>query len=253
MPANADLAVLYQEAIEPAIIDNRMTPFLMTRREPEETINAEILEHLASSRLIISDLTYERPNCYYEVGYAHGKNRKVILTAREDHDPRRPGREMVQPKIHFDLDSHRVSFWREGEWNALRAELSDRIAEYTATRPANDSTGDPSGQDASFSKTERLMPQLLAEMRADLAARPLCREMMALRKGLIFSSETPHFQYYYDDHEDLDGKLRILENLGFIRDVRRDDVPRFVIEEPFADYLLGSSPAKPKRDSFRDV
>jgi len=102
---------------------------LMTDREPEETIGSAILSHIGSAHIVIADLTYERPNCYYEVGYAHGRDRKVIVTAREDHDPRLPNRQPEHPKVHFDLDSHRVSFWREGEWTTLRTELGDRLSE----------------------------------------------------------------------------------------------------------------------------
>ena len=45
------------------------------------------------------------------------------------------------------------------------------------------------------------------------------------------------FTYFYEDHDELDGKLRILENLGLIRDIRHNDVSRFAIEEKLADYL----------------
>ena len=127
MGANEDLRPLYEEGIASAIKDNALRPYLMVKNEPEKEITDEILARLESARLVIADMTYEKPNCYYEVGYAHAKGKKVIFCARADHDPRRTGRQEKDMKIHFDLDSHRFSFWQTGEWSRLRMELRDRI------------------------------------------------------------------------------------------------------------------------------
>jgi hypothetical protein len=124
------------------------------------------------------------------------------------------------------------------------AAIADVVGPSMAAQPAaprapeNSRTPGNKGE-AAFSKIERLMPDLLAEMRKDLAHFPLCREFVALRKALVFNyPERTLFTYYFEDHKDLDGKLRILENLRLIRDVRHNDVPRFVIEEELADYLM---------------
>ncbi len=130
MAAKADLEPLLQEALAPAVKDNALSPYVMTTREPEGTITDEILSRIESARLVLADLTYERPNCYYEVGYAHALEKKVIFSARRDHDPRRENRGPSDPKIHFDLDSHKFSFWDDGDWTSLRVELRDRIAEW---------------------------------------------------------------------------------------------------------------------------
>jgi len=129
MAASDDLKPLYAEAIEPAITDNSMVPFLMVVREPAHSISDAILEHIELAGLLIADLTHERPNCYYEAGYAHAKGKKIIFTARADHDPRRADRKPGDPKVHFDLDSHRFSFWKADAFPALREELRQRIAE----------------------------------------------------------------------------------------------------------------------------
>ena len=128
--ASEDLNTLVDQAIGPAIKDNALQPHVMVAREPDGPIGNEILARIESARLVIADLTHERPNCYYEVGYAHAKGKRVIFSAREDHNPRRSGREPSDPKIHFDLDSHKFSFWKEGEWTRLRVELRKRIAEH---------------------------------------------------------------------------------------------------------------------------
>ena len=109
------------------------------------------------------------------------------------------------------------------------------IAQYLESRRNQNQT-----RNDGLSKVERLMPDLLAEMRTDIAGHPLCREFVALKKGWVFNyPDRAMFTYYYEDHADLDGKLRILENLGLIRDIRHNDVTRFVMEEKLVDYLVG--------------
>ena len=97
----------------------------------------------------------------------------------------------------------------------------------------------PNGQDVKFQKVERLMPALMAEMRKDMADFPLCREMVVLSRQVSFwyPSDRRMFTYYTDDHADLLSKLMILQNLGLVRDIRHNDVPRFAFDEEFAEYL----------------
>lgn len=72
-------------------------------------INDQILENIAKSRLVISDLSGERPNCYYETGFAHALGKEIILTIHKGSD------------IHFDLSSHRFIQW------STEKELRDRL------------------------------------------------------------------------------------------------------------------------------
>ncbi len=62
-------------------------------------INLKILNHIKLAEFIIADLTFERPNCYYEIGYSHAMNKKVILTAKKG------------TKIHFDVSSFPVIYY----------------------------------------------------------------------------------------------------------------------------------------------
>ena len=59
-------------------------------------INEKLYHHIELAEIIIADLTYERPNCYYEIGYAHGRGKNVILTAKSG------------TTIHFDLQNYNV-------------------------------------------------------------------------------------------------------------------------------------------------
>jgi hypothetical protein len=88
-----------------------------------------------------------------------------------------------------------------------------------------------------LAKLERLRPALVEEMREDLRNHPTSREFVVLKRGWVYNSRGFYLAYYLDEHEDLEGKLQVLENLGFIREITYNNVRRFVFEEEFVDYL----------------
>ena len=59
-----------------------------------EKITDLILCEIETSEFLIADLTYERPNVYYEIGHAHALNKRVILVCKKG------------TKVHFDV-AHR--------------------------------------------------------------------------------------------------------------------------------------------------
>jgi len=77
--------------------------------EHSGSITNLILDHIRQHRFLISDLTHERPNVYYEVGYAHGLQKEVVLTSHK------------ATPVHFDIAAYNVIFYRSA------TELQDRI------------------------------------------------------------------------------------------------------------------------------
>ena len=65
-----------------------------------DKISPRILKEIRRSDVVIADLTDERPNCYYEVGYAHALGKKVILSAKQG------------TNVHFDLKDNNFIFWK---------------------------------------------------------------------------------------------------------------------------------------------
>lgn len=59
-------------------------------------ITSVILERIKSRRFLISDLTHQRQNVYYEIGFAHGLGKEVVLTAQKP------------TEIHFDIAGYNV-------------------------------------------------------------------------------------------------------------------------------------------------
>lgn len=113
------------------------------------------------------------------------------------------------------------------------------ISESAALR-ALESSSHPEDEELLFLRLEQLMPDLLEEIRKDLAARPLIRECVPLKKIWNYSGTGNEFMYFYEDHPDLDSKLRILENYNLIRDVTASfgtNAKHYVFSEAFVRYF----------------
>jgi hypothetical protein len=113
-----------------------------------------------------------------------------------------------------------------------------RAAERAAAVSLSQGRQSTGGGQSTHAKIERLMPALLEEMREDLRNNPTTREFVILKRGWVYNSGGKYLAYYLDEHEDLEGKLRVLENLGFIREITYTNVLRYVWEEQFVDYLI---------------
>jgi len=74
-----------------------------------------IHSHIQTCGFVIADLTNIRPNVYYEVGYAMGLHKRLILTSKKGTD------------IHFDLQGYNRIEW-SGHEN-LRKQLQPVVAE----------------------------------------------------------------------------------------------------------------------------
>jgi hypothetical protein len=82
--------------------------------QDSDNVTVQILREISKSEVVVADLTHDSPNCYYEVGYAHGLRREVILTRR------------TGDNIPFDLAGNRFILWEtEGD---LREGLRERFA-----------------------------------------------------------------------------------------------------------------------------
>jgi hypothetical protein len=119
-------------------------------------------------------------------------------------------------------------------------QLWKKLAEATAIHELERQQNPDEESKSKYAKLECDMPDLLNEMRNDLASLPLSREFVILNKSWVFSTSHPVLIYYYDDHADLENKLLILQNYNLITEITYNNVKRFVISEELAGYLRGA-------------
>lgn len=72
-----------------------------------------ITKAIIRSAIVVADLTDERPNCYYEVGFAHSLGKPVILLARED------------TTRHFDIAGYQWHYWKS--YKDLKAKFESAL------------------------------------------------------------------------------------------------------------------------------
>lgn len=95
----------YQAAVE-AVCE--AAGFEAVRTDSRPAANADqiidaIHDHIESCGFVIADLTNTRPNVYYEIGYARGLNKKLILTSQEGTD------------VNFNLQGYNRIEWSGSE------------------------------------------------------------------------------------------------------------------------------------------
>jgi hypothetical protein len=67
--------------------------------EDDFKITDKILECIERASILIADLTGERPNVYYELGFARGRDKRVIHVARSG------------TNLHFDIKDFATLFY----------------------------------------------------------------------------------------------------------------------------------------------
>lgn len=91
--------------------------------EHSKKITDVILEQLRGSRFLVCDISTERPNVYYELGFAHGIGKDVILVAREG------------TTLHFDIKDYNVIFYKS--YSDLEFRVAKRVGDVIAAQPGS--------------------------------------------------------------------------------------------------------------------
>ncbi|HEQ60879.1 MAG TPA: hypothetical protein ENN74_04635 [Firmicutes bacterium] len=83
------------------------------------------------------------------------------------------------------------------------------------------------------------MPKLLVEMKHDLAKPEHCdtREFFISQREWLLNA-AGCFVYYENDHPGLQGKIHVLENLGYVVEITAGDTPKYRMTEEFVQLVL---------------
>lgn len=106
---DANLDSTYNTVIKPTAVRLGFQVVRIDELEGSESITREILRHIEGAGVVLCDLTGERPNVYFETGYAMALKKEVILTAA------------AKSNVHFDLKDRNIIIW------ATPKDLQDRL------------------------------------------------------------------------------------------------------------------------------
>jgi hypothetical protein len=91
----------YEFVIKPLVEKHGLIINRVDQISHTQTINEKILESLNRCLFVIGDLTDSKPNCYYEVGYAHAQGKPVIILAKNG------------TSRHFDISTYKWNYWND--------------------------------------------------------------------------------------------------------------------------------------------
>lgn len=127
-----EMAVVYNNGIEPAIRDAGYHPVRIDRKSDVNKIDDEIIAEIRRSRFLVADFTHgeggARGGVYFEAGFAFGLNIPVIYTCRED----------AIDELNFDTRQYHHTAWSRPE--ELRRDLKNRILALIGEGPIRNST-----------------------------------------------------------------------------------------------------------------
>lgn len=91
-----------------------------------------------------------------------------------------------------------------------------------------------------FREVINQMPDLISEMKKDLSEpeQKFIREFFLSKRSYSLNVADPSFVYYDDDHPGLQGKIHILENLGYVNDITPGNAPKYRMTEDFVRLVL---------------
>jgi len=114
---NSKLDELWENIFIPALKECGLSPKRIDKHNEGRLLTSEIADFINKAKIIIADLTDERPNCYLEVGYTMGRGKfaNLILCANK------------HTKIHFDLSAYDTLRWDSVNLESFKTDLVAKI------------------------------------------------------------------------------------------------------------------------------
>lgn len=136
------------------------------------------------------------------------------------------------------LASHAAAFLFGAFTGATGKYLADKFTDQRRKKESRDETKQQ------FERVRAQMPELIAEMKHDLNSEGhgTIRDVLVIERDVMISTGAMQskFAFYRDDHEDLDGKVTVLENCGYVRLIESGPFPTYRLTEHFVQLILKS-------------
>lgn len=120
MPFNDDFDDIYKLGIKAACNSEKVYCERVDEQVYEGSMLDRIYNQIQHSDYIIADMSTQNPNVFYEVGYAHALQKKVILITQEESD------------IPFDLKHYYHIIYNRVHLSELNQKIRNRIEWYLA-------------------------------------------------------------------------------------------------------------------------
>ena len=110
----------YEDVLAPAIIDAGLEPYRVDR-DPNVTIPIEEIESgIRNADVCLAEISLDRPNVWYELGFAIASQKKVVLICIEDRRPSFPFDIQHRAIIRYRTESPR-------DFASVKEKVTDRL------------------------------------------------------------------------------------------------------------------------------
>lgn len=103
---------------------------IIDKKDSNEKICDQIIVEIKRSKFLIADLTQQKPNVYYEAGFAKGLGLPVFFSCRENEV------DISQEsavKVGFDIRQYPITLWKNQDVEELKKYKSDLVSRIQAT------------------------------------------------------------------------------------------------------------------------
>lgn len=99
-----------------------LEPIVQEHEEPKKNIFVDIFDYIDTCEFVIADLTFQRPNCYIEIGYALARAKPVLLYIEKSYFENDMG-----GKLPFDISPVKMQDYLYKDLADLEKKLRERI------------------------------------------------------------------------------------------------------------------------------
>jgi nucleoside 2-deoxyribosyltransferase len=125
MPFSDEYKNVYELAIKVACDESNVFCQRLDEQIFSESMLNQIYTQIYKSDFIIADMSGKNPNVFYEVGYAHGQNKNVILITNDGND------------IPFDFKHYQHIIYNKNNLTELKQKLIERIQFFNGNNSKN--------------------------------------------------------------------------------------------------------------------